>query len=139
MTKTDIIRKLTSRKLWLAVALFVSGLITAFGGSDQVAATVAGCIMQGAAVLGYLLAEGLTDAARSGEALALEGIAVEDLPTEDLPETVVLEGIDAELLTDDQLRAVLVQMGLSRTYTDGLTRPQLLAALNNLTDDTPQA
>lgn len=134
MTKTDIIRKLTSRKLWLAVALFVSGLITAFGGSDQVAATVSGCIMQGAAVLGYLLAEGLTDAARSGEALALEGIAVEDLP-----ETEVLEGIDAELLTDDQLRAVLVQMGLSRTYTDGLTRPQLLAALDNLTDDTPQA
>lgn len=139
MNKTDIIRKLTSRKLWLAVALFVSGLITAFGGSDQVAATVAGCIMQGAAVLGYLLAEGLTDAARSGEALALEGIAVEDLPAADLPETVVLEGIDAELLTDDQLRAVLVQMGLSRTYTAGLTRPQLLAALDNLTDDTPQA
>ncbi len=63
MTKTDIIRKLTSRKLWLAVALFVSGLIVAFGGSDAVAATVSGCIMQGAAVLGYLLAEGLTDAA----------------------------------------------------------------------------
>ena len=63
MTKTDIIRKLTSRKLWLAVALFVSGLIVAFGGSDAVAATVSGCIMQGAAVLGYLLAEGLADAA----------------------------------------------------------------------------
>jgi hypothetical protein len=135
MTKTDIIRKLTSRKLWLAVALFVSGLITAFGGSDQVAATVAGCIMQGAAVLGYLLAEGLTDAARSGEALALEGIAVEDLPAADLPETEVLEGIDVDDLDDDQLRELLVQLGLSRTYADSLTRLQLLAALGYLSDE----
>lgn len=65
MTKTDILRKLTSRKFWAAVALFVSGLITAFGGSNEKATTVSGCIMQGAAVLGYLLAEGLSDAARN--------------------------------------------------------------------------
>ncbi len=55
--------KLTSRKLWMAVALFISGLILAFGGKKEMAETVSGCIMQGAAVLGYLLAEGLTDAA----------------------------------------------------------------------------
>ena len=55
-------RKLTSRKLWMAVALFISGLITALGGSGESAETVSGWIMQGAAVLGYLLAEGLTDA-----------------------------------------------------------------------------
>lgn len=62
MKKEDIVRKLTSRKLWMAVALFVSGLITAFGGGEETAATVTGCIMQGAAVLGYILAEGLADA-----------------------------------------------------------------------------
>lgn len=62
MTKKDIIRKLTSRKFWLALAAFVSGLILAFGGSESTAATVSGVILQGAAVLGYLLAEGLTDA-----------------------------------------------------------------------------
>jgi hypothetical protein len=62
MKKEDIIRKLTSRKLWMAVALFVSGLITAFGGGEETAATVTGCIMQGAAVIGYILAEGLADA-----------------------------------------------------------------------------
>lgn len=56
-------RKLTSRKLWLAVAAFVSGLIVAFGGAESTASTVSGVILQGAAVLGYLLAEGLTDAA----------------------------------------------------------------------------
>lgn len=56
-------KKLTSRKLWLAVAAFVSGLIVAFGGAETVANTVSGVILQGAAVLGYLLAEGLADAA----------------------------------------------------------------------------
>lgn len=59
-------RKLTSRKLWLAIAGFVSGLILAFGGSESTAATVSGVILQGAAVIGYLLAEGLTDAAAAG-------------------------------------------------------------------------
>lgn len=62
MTWNDILRKLTSRKFWAAVALFVSGLYTAFGGSKENANTLVGCIMQGAAVLGYLLAEGLSDA-----------------------------------------------------------------------------
>lgn len=64
MKKEDIIRKLTSRKFWMAVAAFVSGLIVAFGGSEGTASTVSGCILQGAAVLGYLLAEGLADASR---------------------------------------------------------------------------
>lgn len=61
--KIDWRRKLTSRKLWVAVAGFVSGLILAFGGEESTAGTVAGVILQGAAVIGYLLAEGLTDAA----------------------------------------------------------------------------
>lgn len=64
MNKDDIIRKLTSRKLWVTVAAFVSGLILAFGGDEREATTVSGVILQGAAVLGYLLAEGLTDATR---------------------------------------------------------------------------
>ena len=59
-------RKLTSRKLWMAVAAFVSGLIVAFGGGEDTAETVSGVLLQGAAVLGYLLAEGLTDAAGAG-------------------------------------------------------------------------
>lgn len=59
-------RKLTSRKLWFAIAAFVSGLIVAFGGDESTASTVSGCILQGAAVLGYLLAEGLADSANAG-------------------------------------------------------------------------
>ena len=62
MNKETFIRKLSSRKLWLAVALFISGLITAFGGESGVAETVSGCIMQGGAVVAYILAEGWADA-----------------------------------------------------------------------------
>lgn len=62
MSKHEIIRKLTSRKLWLAIALFVSGVLTAVGKKDT-AETVAGLIMQAAAVIGYIVGEGLVDAA----------------------------------------------------------------------------
>lgn len=66
MKKADFVRKLTSRKFWVALAGFISGLIIAFGGGEESAATVSGVILQGAAVIGYLLAEGLTDAAAAG-------------------------------------------------------------------------
>lgn len=62
MNKQDIIRKLTSRKLWMAIAGFASGLLVALGETAETAETVAGLIMSGASVLGYLLAEGLADA-----------------------------------------------------------------------------
>lgn len=65
MNKEIIIRKLSSRKLWLAVAMFVSGLITAFGGDGGTAEVVSGCIMQGAAVISYIVAEGWADAAHA--------------------------------------------------------------------------
>ena len=65
MNKEVIIRKLTSRKLWLAVAGFVSGLIVAFNGDAETAETVSGLILQGASVLGYIIAEGMADAAHS--------------------------------------------------------------------------
>lgn len=54
-------RKFSSRKFWMAIALFVSGLIMAFGGSKETADTVMGVIMQGAAVIAYIIAEGLVD------------------------------------------------------------------------------
>lgn len=62
MNKEQIIRKLTSRKLWVALAGLVSGLVLAFGGDESVAQTVSGVILQAASVIGYLLAEGLADA-----------------------------------------------------------------------------
>lgn len=65
MTREDIIRKLTSRKLWMALAGFISMLIVAFGYAESTATQVAAIIMAGADVLGYLLAEGLADANNS--------------------------------------------------------------------------
>ena len=66
MTKKDIIRKLTSRKFWMAVALFVSGILVATGHKDK-SEMVYGLIMQGAAVVAYILGEGLTDSKHVGE------------------------------------------------------------------------
>lgn len=65
MKKIDWARKLTSRKLWLAVAGFVSGLIVALNGSAEVAETVSGCIMAGASVIAYIIGEGLADASHT--------------------------------------------------------------------------
>lgn len=59
--KIDWKRKLTSRKLWVALAGFVAGLIVAFGGDSTIAETVSGCIMSGAAVVAYIIGEGLAD------------------------------------------------------------------------------
>lgn len=65
MKKEDIIRKLTSRKFWVALAGFIAGLILAFKGSAETAETVSGCIMSGATVIAYILGEGLADAAHT--------------------------------------------------------------------------
>lgn len=56
-------KKLTSRKLWVAIADFVGMLIVAFKGPEELAIQVTALIMAGAGVLGYLIAEGLADAA----------------------------------------------------------------------------
>lgn len=78
MTKQDIIRKLTSRKLWLAVCEFVSMLIVALGYSESAAAQVVALIMAGAGVLAYIIAEGLTDAKAAGATVTLEGLEIID-------------------------------------------------------------
>lgn len=63
-------KKLTSRKLWVAVAGFVSGLVLAFKGSAELAETISGCVMAAASVVAYIVGEGLTDAAHSKDATA---------------------------------------------------------------------
>lgn len=55
-------RKLTSRKLWVALAGFIAGLIVIFGGTQDKADKVSGAILSGAAVVGYIFGEGLADA-----------------------------------------------------------------------------
>lgn len=77
------VNKLTSRKLWVAVAAFVSGLIVAFKGDADTAETVSGIILQGAAVLGYLLAEGLVDAKNAGADLVVKAEPLEYIPPDE--------------------------------------------------------
>ena len=63
MKNIDWKRKLTSRKLWTAVASFVSMMIVATGGTENTASQVAAIIMAGATVVAYIIGEGLADAA----------------------------------------------------------------------------
>lgn len=56
-------RKLTSRKFWACVAEFVTMLIIALGGAQETAAQITALIMAGAAVVAYIVGEGLIDAA----------------------------------------------------------------------------
>jgi hypothetical protein len=60
-TKENIIRKLTSRKLWIAVSEFVSMLIIALGVAENTATQVAALIMAGAGAVAYIIGEGLAD------------------------------------------------------------------------------
>lgn len=61
--KIDWKRKLTSRKFWMAIVGFVTGMIMAFKGTAETAEVVSGCIMSAASVIAYTIGEGLTDAA----------------------------------------------------------------------------
>ena len=66
-------KKLTSRKIRTAAASFVSMMIVATGGTENTATQVAAIIMAGATVIGYIVGEGLVDAASTKE----NGIEVE--------------------------------------------------------------
>lgn len=65
MRKIDWVRKLTSRKLWTAVAGFVSMMIVATGGAESTATQVTALIMAGASVVAYIIGEGLTDSSHA--------------------------------------------------------------------------
>lgn len=78
MTKNDVLRKLTSRKFWLAVATFVSMLLIFFGHAESTATQVTALIMAGADVLGYLIAEGLADSGNVGVGIEAEAIYEEE-------------------------------------------------------------
>ena len=63
MTKEDIRRKLTSRKLWVSIASFVAMLIVFFNSDENMAAQVSSLIIAGGTVVAYVVGEGLVDAA----------------------------------------------------------------------------
>ena len=63
--KNKILRKLTSRKWWIGFSGAVGGLVTIFTSSGT-AAKVSGALLALGSVVGYVLAEGLIDAAKKG-------------------------------------------------------------------------
>ena len=56
-------RKLSSRKLWAAVAGVVTGLAMVFGLDENVITSVAGAVVSVASVITYIITEGRVDAA----------------------------------------------------------------------------
>ena len=57
-------RKLSSRKLWLAVIAFITSLLMALGAEPDTIERVASIIMSGGALIAYILAEGYIDGKR---------------------------------------------------------------------------
>lgn len=61
MNDIDWKRKLTSRKFWLAIVGFVTGVMIYMGRSTAEAEQIGGIIMAGASVIAYCVGEGLAD------------------------------------------------------------------------------
>ena len=73
----DIVRKLTSRKLWVAVASMAAGLALCFGGDATDLDRISGAAIIIANSLGYIVAEANVDAAgKTDVAELLENIVV---------------------------------------------------------------
>lgn len=64
MNKIDIIRKLSSRKFWVALIGFVSALMFAFNYAEADVERVAAIITAGSTLIVYILAEAHVDANR---------------------------------------------------------------------------
>lgn len=62
-------RKLTSRKLWAAIAGVVTGLAMVFGLDEGVISSVAGAVVSVASVITYIITEGRVDAAAVKQAV----------------------------------------------------------------------
>ena len=64
--------KLTSRKLWVAIAEFVGMLLlVVFGVAEETIEKVVALIMAGAGALGYIIAEGLVDSKAASDTIIL--------------------------------------------------------------------
>lgn len=82
MTFKDVLRKLSSRKLWLAIAGVVTGIAMALGVDTSEIGTVAGAVTALVSVVTYIVTEGRVDA--EGVKNAVESVqdAVDAIQTE---------------------------------------------------------
>jgi phage shock protein PspC (stress-responsive transcriptional regulator) len=78
----DFLKKLTSRKLWLAIAGVATGIAIAFGADAGEISTVAGAVLSVISVVTYIVTEGKVDAEGVKNAIiAIDGVT--DLLGED--------------------------------------------------------
>lgn len=78
MIQIDWKTKLTSRKLWIAIAGLVIGILKAFESGAPWSTQVGGLVMAFGSVIGYLLAEGLVDAASAGSDIYIDSTTPEE-------------------------------------------------------------
>lgn len=64
----EILKKLKSRKLWVAVIGVLMGVSMIFGVDHNVAETVSGAVVAVVSVVAYIITEGKIDAAAVGDA-----------------------------------------------------------------------
>lgn len=84
------IRKITSRKLWAAIAGIAVGIATIFGVDEGTISVVAGAVTALFSVVAYIFAEGKIDAAH----VAAVGLTKEDEPKETADEAAEMEDGD---------------------------------------------
>ena len=66
MNKSDIIRKLTSRKFFAFLAGFIGSLLVAFNASDNEIAQATAIVTSFGSVVAYIFAEASVDKAQAG-------------------------------------------------------------------------
>ena len=69
-------RKLTSRKLWVAIVGLVTGIMLLFGVDADQTEKVGGIILTAGSIVAYILGEGIADA-NGGDVVIEEGKTIE--------------------------------------------------------------
>ena len=77
--KEKMLKKITSRKFWVAVSMIVSGLLMMFGFAETSVETIAGAVIAIGGAVGYMIAEGMIDAKNVGVIIDSVGNVIEDL------------------------------------------------------------
>ena len=78
--------KLCSRKFWMAIAGFVTGVVTFVQHPTSDAQAISGLIMAFGSVVAYIIGEGMADAAAANNPVIVKGFDDEDFEDEDEPE-----------------------------------------------------
>ena len=80
---SEILRKLSSRKLWLAIAGVATGIAMALGVEATDVSTVAGAITALVSVVTYIVTEGKVDAESVKNTIEITGDAIDLLEKEE--------------------------------------------------------